>query len=298
MAFQLWLGPAGALVGFRAPGPDYSPPLLRLGGTHETLGGLVRDTTGYRREIAITLPPDLPAEAYSALESLFVFPNGPYRFIDPTRRNLLGANQSSGTDALRDATGFSAFAQGVVSSSTAQARSGSRSLAWNTQTALAATARGIRLFTSLSPIDRNWAAVLPSTDYTISSYVRASAAVSMQAGLEWYDAAGSQISAPAGAGVAVGTGDWLTRLAFTATSPSNAAYGVGKFFNTTTTVSPITVFFDDLQLEQAAAASAAVLGTGTGPVTIDQLEPDHSNWYADASPPLLGATLVLLELDA
>ncbi len=291
------LGPAGALVPFRAPDPSYTAPLAKLGGTHELLGGhRVRDVTGFLRTITLRLPPDLTAEAYSALEALFVLPDGPYRFLDPSRRNLLTANQSTGTGTLRDTTGWSVRTQGTVSSSSAQARSGLRSLAWATGTALAATGRGVALQTSTSTIDGTWAAVLPSTQYTLSAYARASAAVSMQAAIEYRDVAGAVLSTPAGTGVALGTGDWNSRPTVTATSPANAAYAVGLLLNTTTTGAAITVWIDDLQLEQAAAASSAVLGTGVPLVSIDSLTPDYSNYAADANPPLLGAELVLLEL--
>jgi hypothetical protein len=66
--------------------------------------------------------------------------------------------------------------------------------------------------------------------------------------------------------------------------------------NTTTTGAAVQVFVDDPQLEQAAVASNAVLGTGVPIVTVDALEPDYSNYYADAAAPLLGATLTLLEI--
>ncbi|HEY5990538.1 MAG TPA: hypothetical protein VIV12_29725, partial [Streptosporangiaceae bacterium] len=139
------LGPAGALQSFRAPGPDYAAARARLGGTHETLGGrLIRDTVGFRRSFTLRLPPDLTAEQYSVLEALFEQP-GPYRFVDPTRRNLLTANQSSGTDALRTTEGFSAVGQGTVTSDTAQFRSGTRSVKWDTVTSLTATGRGVYL---------------------------------------------------------------------------------------------------------------------------------------------------------
>jgi hypothetical protein len=154
----------------------------------------------------------------------------------------------------------------------------------------------VALHTSVSTIDGTWAAVLPSTQYTFSAYARTSAAVSMQAAIEWRDAAGAVISTSTGTGVALQTGDWTARPAVTATSPANAAYAVGLLLNTTTTGAAITIYVDDPQLEQAAAATAAVLGTGVPLVVIDSLEPDYSNFALDANPPLLGASLTLLEL--
>ncbi len=156
------LGPPGALVPFRAPDPSYTSPLVKLGATHELSGPhRVRDVTGFLRTITLRLPPDLTAEAYSALEALFVLPDGPYRFVDPTRRNLLTANQSTGTGALRTTEGWSAPAQGTITSDTAQARSGTRSLKWDTVTSLTLTGRGVYLPGPAGTPDSTWAAVLP-----------------------------------------------------------------------------------------------------------------------------------------
>ncbi len=293
------LGPAGALVPFRAPSPDYTSARARLGGIHETLAGrLIRDTIGFRRTVTLHLPPDLTVEAFSALEALFEQPNGPYRFVDPTRRNLLTANQSSGTDALRTTEGWSAPAQGTVTSDTAQARSGTRSLKWDTVTSLTLTGRGVYLPGPAGTPDSTWAAVLPSTVYTFSAYVRANAAVTMQAAIEWRDVTGATIgAADLGTGVAVSTTDWSTRLVCAnKTSPSTAAYAVPAVLDSVAPSAIRQVWVDDPQLEQAAAASNAVLGTGVPLVSIDSLEPAYDNYAYDANPPLLGAALVLLEI--
>jgi len=292
------LGPAGALVPFRAPDPSYTSPLVKLGATHELSGPhRVRDVTGFLRTITLKLPPDLTAEAYSALESLFVLPDGPYRFIDPTRRNLLTANQSSGTGALRTVEGWSAPAQGTVTSDTAQARSGTRSLKWDTVTSLTLTGRGVYLPGPAGTPDSTWAAVLPSTVYTFSAYVRANAAITMQAVIDWRDVTGATISTDSGTGVSVSTTDWSTRLVCAnKTSPSTAAYAVPAVLDSVAPSAIRQVWVDDPQLEQAAAATNAVLGTGVPLVSIDSLEPDYDNYAADANPPLLGATMVLLEL--
>jgi hypothetical protein len=294
MAFQFALGPAGALVPFRAPSPDYASSRTRLGGTHELLAGLVRDTIGFRRTITLKLPTDLTAEQYSALETLFELP-GPYRFVDPTRRNLLTANQSTGTDALRDTTGIIARFGGSVSSSTAQARSGSRSIAWAVTPS--GTGQGIYLQGSTSTVDQTWAVVRPSTQYTVTGYMRSTLAISMKAGMDWYDAAGAFISADTGgSGQALSTSAWTTRVTRTTpAAPSSVAYGIPWFTNTTTGAA-MTVFLDDPQMEEGTTANPWVFGTGVPLVTIDSLEPDYSNWYADATPPLLGATMTLLEI--
>jgi hypothetical protein len=290
-----YLGYPGSLMQLPSPAPGYEPVDVVRGGTHELLsGGNVRDRLGVRRRFVLSWPATSDA-SYVLLRSLTRLP-GPYRYMDPLELNLLTENQSIGTDELRTTEGFSAFTQGTVSSSSTFARSWSRSLAWATGTALAATDRGVRLFTDVGAVDRTWAAVRPSTQYTISGYLRSTAAVSMSAGINWYDTAGVLITSVAGAGVALSTSNFNTRVTHTATSPSTAAYGVGKFLNTTTTGAAITVYFDELQLEEGSSASSFRLGVGTPLVSVDSL--GHSILLADGTVgyALHQTELVLLEL--
>jgi hypothetical protein len=275
-----YLGYAGALAQLPSPAPGYEPVDVLRGGTHELLaGGNVRDRFGVRRRFTLIWPATSD-DNYALLRTLARFP-GPYRYLDPLERNLLTANQSSGTDDRSAAEGFSAHTQGSVSSSTGFARSWTRSLAWNTVTSLSATGRGIRLYTINPGVDASWAAVRPSTQYTLSGYLRASAAVSMQALFDWHDYAGTYISTSVGSAVAVSTANFNTRVTLTATSPPTAAYGIGAWVNTTTPGTTITVYFDELQLEEAAAASTFRLGAGTPLVSVDSL--GHSILLADGT---------------
>jgi len=269
-----WLGPAGSMVQLPQPQPGIEASRARRGAVHELAGGgAVVDVTGRARAYRLTWS-FLTADELAVLERLASLP-GPYRLIDSNRRNYLTANQASGTDALADATGHVRRTQGTVNSSTAQARSGSRSLNWDTGGALGATNRGVVYATSdaAASIDATWTAVLPSTVYCFSVYARADAAISMYAGIEWYDAGGVIIgSAKFGTGTALSTTDWSTRLTTgSKTSPSNAAYALPLAFNSATTAANRDVYLDDAQFEQAAAATAAVVGTGTPVVAVDQL---------------------------
>lgn len=296
MAFTFYLGLAGALVAIDTPAPDYAPPLIRLGGSHDLLsGGLVRDTIRYRRTHTLTFR-GMTLQQYADLERLYVTP-GPYRYVDPTRINLLTANQSTGSDALRDTTGFSAPFQGTVSSDTTQLRTGTRSLKWDTVTSLSVTNRGVYFPTSGSTIDQTWAAVIPNTPYTFSAYVRANAAITMYAAIDWKDAAGTTISTDFGTGTAVSTSDWSTRLTCAnKTSPSTAAYAIPAVLDSVAPSAIRQVWIDDAQLEQATAASAWVVGTGVPLVTVDSLVPDFTDYAADAAAPAMAGTLVLLEI--
>jgi hypothetical protein len=268
---DFYLGPAGGLVAIRPPGRDIDKARPKRVGTHELLsGGNVVDRVGGRRRYTLSWEA-LTADELATLEALYELP-GPLVLYDPGRRNMLTANQSMGTDALRSAEGFSARTQGTVSSSTAQFRSWSRACAWATGSALGSTDRGIVVATSSATVDGTWTPVLPSTQYTISGYLRTTAAVSMKAGWEWYNAAGIlQGAAVFGSGVALSTSNFATRVTHTATSHASAAYGVPLFLNTTTTGAAITVYLDEIQMEEAAAASAYVVGTGVPRVSLVDL---------------------------
>lgn len=266
------LGPAGALVQLPSPAPGYEQPDILRGGTHELVGGgNVRDRIPARRRYTLSWPA-ISDDHLSTIRTLTRLP-GPYRYLHPLERNLLTVNQSTGTDELRTTEGVVARFQGVCSSDTAQTRSGTRSIKWDSQAALSISGRGPYLYTSEFTLDGTWTAVRPSTQYTFSGYARASAAVSFQALIDWHDATGAFLSVSLGTGTAVGTGDFNTRLSVTATSPATAAYGIGAFINTTTPGATRQVWFDDLQLEEGASVTNWRLGAGTPLVAVDSFAP-------------------------
>jgi hypothetical protein len=266
-----YLGPPGALV--TLPDPEtVTHPRVKKGGQHELLGGgTVRDTIGWRRRF--TLSWDLlTLDELSVLEALYE-QAGPFEFLDQSRRNQLTANQANGTDSPTTVAtdGFIARFGGAVSSTGTQFRSGKKSALWTVTPS--STGWGLYLQNSTSVVDASWCVVRPSAIYTLSGYMRASLAISMKAGVDWYDAAGGFISADtAGSGQALNTGNWNIRVTRTTpASPSNAAYGIGWFTNTTTSLAN-SVFLDDVQFEQGAAATTWTQGTGTPTVFIDSLD--------------------------
>jgi len=276
--------------------PGYQAVDLLRAGTHELAdGGNVRDRTGVRRRWVLNWPA-LPDASYSTLRTLVRVP-GPYRYLDPLELNLLTANQSTGTDELRDATGFRAVTQGTVAADTAFAHAGPRSLKWDTATALAVSSgRGVAFSTSLTTFDATWAAVRPSVAHTFSVWAHASIAVSMRAEIGWYTAAGALISTDAGTGTAVSTSGWTQLVCANKTSPSTAAYGIAAASNTTTTGAATQVWLDSAQLEEGAAATVWRLGAGTPQVAVDSFTP--SVVLADPAAGLVyhEAELVLLEV--
>lgn len=290
------LGYPGALVVLPSPAPGYAPVDEVRAATHELLSGVnVRDRIGVRRRWTLSWPAMTDA-SWATVRALARIP-GPFRYVDPLEPNMVTENQSVGTDATRTTDGIVARFQGTVSSSTAQQRSWQRAAAWATGTALAATDRGFYLYNSTTAVDSTWTAIRPSTQYTVSGYLRSTAAVSMKAGWDWHDSTGIYLSTSLGTGVALSTANFNTRVTHTATSPATAAYGIPIFLNSTTTGAAVTVYLDEVQMEQAAAASIFDIGAGTPWVSVESL--GHSIVVADGA--TTGAavhdvSLVLLEV--
>lgn len=234
---------------------------------------------------------------WTLLRSLVRIP-GPFRYLDPLEPNMLTANQSTGSDELRTIEGAMARFQGTLSSSTTQFRSWTRSLAWNSVTALSISGRGIYCYTSDATLDATWTAVRPGVQYTASGYLRATSAVSFQALIDWHTTAapGGYITTSVGTGTALSTSNFNTRVAVTGTAPATAAYGVVAFVNTTTPGTILTVYADEIQLEEAAAASTFRLGAGTPWVSVESL--GHSIILADpaSSYVLHEVELILMEV--
>lgn len=286
---DFYLGPAGALGLLPAPGRGIEKTRGKRVGVHELLaGGNVTHRMGGRRRYVLKWPA-LTVEELSVIETLFELP-GPYILLDPGRRNLLTANQSTGTDALRSTEGMIARFQGVVTSDITQFRSGVRSIKWDTQGALGATNRGIYFYQSSSVVDDSWAPVRPSTQYTFNLWARADAAMNGYAAIDWHTTAAGYISTSFGTAAALPTASWATRFEVTATSPATAAYAAPALLNSATTAATRNVFADDAMLAEGAAGQAWVLGTGVPRVSLLELP--------DSSPvvPWESAELVLQEL--
>jgi hypothetical protein len=259
-----YLGPAGALVALPAPDRDIPRPLGRSQVEQVALGGArtVDRLGSAKRRHTLTWRALTPDEA-SVVERLWHLP-GALILDDPSRRNRLTANQATGTDTDRDAAGFLARGQGSISSSTAQARSAPRSAAWASGSAVGSTGRGLVLVTSITVPDGTWHPVRPGGVYTFTLWARCTVAITMRAALEWYDAATTPalVGSPAtGTAAAVPTGAF-NLYSVTGTAPAGAAYGIPTLLNTVTTGSATTVYADDLQVEEAAAATAWVVGSG------------------------------------
>ena len=260
---QPWrLGPPGSMIVLPDPNDDPDVDHVRLGSIHELPGGRVGDTTGYKRDYKLSWRL-IDRTDFSVLERLHLLPLGPYALVDPYQRNLLTENQSSGGDFLRYAEGMVARFQGVVSVSNVQAKSGTRSIAWNSQSALGSTGRGLYLYNSPTLLDATYLPVVPGVNYVSSVYARSTAAVSMISGFDWHDAAGTYFSTTLGSTQALSTTDWSTRLWFSTPAVTGAAYGIPFWLNNTTTGSAITVYFDEAMVYEGSAASLGAVEAWT-----------------------------------
>jgi hypothetical protein len=273
MPTDIYLGPVGQAVKLPGNTRPVELPLSWPTAFQELLSGAsVVDRVGRgRRRYSLKWEALLPDE-WAILERLALLP-GPLVLDMPDRRNRLTANQSTGGDTGRTTAGVIARFQGTVAVSGAQFRSAPNSFAWSTGTALAATGRGLYLYNSATAVDDTWHPVRPSTSYVVSGYLRTSAAVSMQAGLDWHDASGTYLSSSLGTGTALPTGDWNTRVWVSASAPATAAWGIPLWINTTTTGAAITVYLDDPMVHEGSAAVVGdipvqVVGTGVPRVAV------------------------------
>ena len=121
--------------------------------------------------------------------------------------------------------------------------------------------------------------------------------MSVKAGFEWYNSAGVIIgSAVFGTGVALSTSVFTTQVTHTATSPSTAAYGIGLFFNSTTTGGAITTYLDEAQIEEASSVNTWRVGAGTPSVAVESFNVAVQKAVTSTGASNRDVELVLLEL--
>lgn len=268
---HFWFGRVGSLVELTRISPPAENKPSKSAVVHELARGRAVDVFPIRR--TWTLPAIALDDAErSVLDQAFWLP-GPYRLIVANQINQLTVQQSSGTDDLYDTTGFIATS-GTLSSSTAQVRSGLRSLAWAVSSGLAA---GNGVWTGSAATTTAAADDVPvvvGKDYTFSFYVRHSTGtVQLRATINWFTAAGVSVSTSTGTSTSSSTANFDTRCTLTATAPATAAYARCECeIGTGTPSASMTIYLDQLQFEQASAVSAWVLGKGVPIVSVTEMD--------------------------
>lgn len=261
----IYLGPVGNLIALPSIGRDIKADLQRPTAVHQiagTKGGRVVDITGPAKRTYGMEREHLTADELATLEALYLgaYGPGPYVLLDPWRRNLVSANQSSGTDILADTTGFAANA-GTITSSTAQADQGLRSLAWAVTAANQQVLTGLSTSVTASDLLVD-IPVLPATVYSARVRGRLSTSTgTARLDLRWFTAAGVFISESTGTATALATGSFTDMPALNLSSPSTAALLRLKVQNTVMGAAQ-TIYLDRWQLQQQATLDAWTVGTG------------------------------------
>lgn len=270
MAAGDWmLGPLGSLQVLTDP-ESYEAPLNLPAVVHQIAGrgGFVVDHPAAAKSHFALGWETLTMAEVGLLKSIALgaFGPGPFVFLDPFQVNLLSANQSTGTDALMDATGFVAIT-GTLSSTTAQADQGSRSLAWAVTAANQRMMQGDLANTTNATLLTD-TPVQPSISYTGQVRGRLSTSTgTARLDIYWFTAAGAFISASTGSATALSNASF-TSFTCTATAPATAALARLSVINTVMGAAQ-TIYLDKWQTEQAAAASTWQVGTGVPRVSFD-----------------------------
>jgi hypothetical protein len=271
-----YLGPAGDLRALTCPEPNISTDVVRYGGIHQGLSGArVVDVTGHRAEYQFQYTYMEPEE-WAWLNALHLrhIP-GPYRLLDPMKRNRLTPESSSarlGGGTAHGLTLYGGIASRVWDWPNA-AGIGAQSTQWSN-----------RVGTSVVSFDEPVKTTVLSGE-AITASVWMKAAANVEAGLyfEWYDKSTlTDISDDTFVPV---TTEW-TRFSASQLIPANTN---GAVFNVWLTDITADVYIAAAQVETGDTATEWELGGGAPVVLLDQL--------ATSSPqfPLTNCTLTLLE---
>jgi len=172
--------------------------------------------------------------------------------------NLLTANQASGTDTLSDTTGWSGY-NATVWSSTAQAKSGTRSLG------VATTTTGAAYLLAAARV-----AVTAGQPYTLQAWVRTDQASgeTFCASIDFYAASsgGSSLGSNTSAAVALTDSAWAL-VTVTLFAPAGTNYVEFYFYRPSPGANEASIWVDEITLHAGAGGTWAMPGvpiTGTG----------------------------------
>lgn len=290
MAF--FLGRYGSLVQLPQPGRGITPTLIRPSSTRQTIGGgqAVALTPGPGRRTWALSWASLTPDTASVLEAFYAGGNGfgPFVFLDPGRRNHLGANQSAATSVSNDTTGFTPGASETVASVTTPVLRGPRALSY------AATSATAGILTLDPPTGlAGWPTPALAT-WTFSAQLRGGGAdptVTAGLALVWLDSAGATLSTTLGSAITTSSSAYA-QVSASAAAPANA---VGFKAQVRVTPGSITgstiVYVDQPCLDLSSSVRAWVMGTGVPQVSIT----DNPVTYPWALPKR-AATMALVEV--
>lgn len=282
------LGPPGDLRPLPPPDTEITNTVARFGGVHTAItGGRTVDTLGYRSNYEFSLSHIQPEE-YFWLEALHTQTvPGPFKLIDPLRKNLL--TRESGIAKPADASRKGLTPGGF--STLRWIRSTDSPVQWSQRVAVWS---GLELGGAGSSLDLDARTSVPVTiarPSTVSAYVRPSEALSLRWVLTPSDATGSPQNPIQGQTEALQAGEW-TRIShtFTPETPAVSVFPSLEYVQGTASLATTSVEVANPQLEYGQEATEPTLGGGSVTVAIDALE-THSPRY-----PLQSVTLSLLEV--
>jgi hypothetical protein len=275
----IWfLGPAGDMRSLICPEVDLDMSVERYGGVFQGLSGArSMTTTGLKQKFDLGIK-YLDQDEYKWLEALHfrTFP-GPYRLLNPFKKNLLSPNAS-----LVKTLGDNLTVQFTMGVSTPVVDWPSAAGAYaNTATKWTNRSSGTGVFR----LDNRFRVpVTAGSPWVASVYMKGSVALSGSWVIDWHDSTGAQISGSTTQVVSITTA-WQ-RFSVTGTAPAGAVTAKPAFLTSAT--SP-DVYFAAGQFEAGSTATSWELGGGAPVVLLDQL-PTTSPRF-----PLRNVTLSLLE---
>lgn len=260
---QIYFGRPGALQVLPEPKGGREITRLRRRTRFDLGSGGVRTATiaGGKRQFSL----NWNALDYASFATLESFDQGlqgpgPFVYLDPSRRNMLTANQSGATSETNDASNFTALATGgSLASEMTTVKRGPRSLKWVTGAAASPVL-------SLDSPTADFPGIpVAIRAYSFGVQARAiGASVTLAARLTWLDATGATLSTAAGNGTAVASGAWTAVRVAGAVAPAGSA-----FVNCTLAATGSGgAYLDELQLVEGADVDAA-WAPGTGVPAVD-----------------------------
>lgn len=268
---SLWLGRPSTLVALPDPAPGLSATVTRRFGEHVTLGGgRVVDFAGPGRRTFRLHWDRLSDDEYAVLEAFHTGAWGPGPWLlvtDDAAWNLLTPNQAGGTDATGDPTGFDTVDDTErLTSSTARAWRGRRSLAWSLP---AAVTRGL-LF--IDPPDGMLGLPVPDgARLAVAARGWCDRPVQLAVGAFWLDATGQPIGAQV-RGDPVTLGPSWAPVTFTAPPPAEAqAAQLSLVVTPASVTAATTVFLDAFQATHTAVPPPWRPGRGVPWVSLTDL---------------------------
>lgn len=267
----MWFGRPGDLIELPDAEMDIDAPISRPMSAVTLLGGAVVQQMMGQISRDITVPWHWLTEHQAGILTGYMAGHrgrGPWVLITELDTNKLSPNQSSGTEADADATGF-AVSNGTIASSTAQAYQDTRSLLWTLPGSVPGTPPSVTL---TWPASSYGFPVVPLKDYSCSARVSAdSATFDLRIDLRWYTAAGSLISTSSWASASPsGTLSDYRYYSISAQAPPTAAYVLPAIVAETMVTSG-HVSIDHCQLELSSVATPWVPGMGSKRVSIQPI---------------------------